>query len=70
MIISLFCIKLNYEIFVFCFTNIKGGDKLLFIGLIGGLIGGRVFNPPPQLGRQIAVYPHDLSLSHKFLIDL
>ena len=28
------------------------------------------YKPAPQLGRQIAVYPHDLSLSHKFLIDL
>ena len=39
IIISSFCIKLNYEIFVFCFTNIKGSDKLQFVGLIGG---GRV----------------------------
>ena len=48
IIISSFCIKLNYEIFVFCFTNIKGSDKLQFVCLIGGLIGGRVFNPRQQ----------------------
>ena len=36
IIISLFCIKLNDEIFVFCFTNIKGSDKLQFVSLIGG----------------------------------
>ena len=36
IIISSFCIKLNYEIFVFCFTNIKGSDKLQFVCLIGG----------------------------------
>lgn len=36
IIISSFCIKLNYEVFVFCFTNIKGSDKLQFISLIGG----------------------------------
>ena len=29
--ISPFCIKLNYEVFVFCFTNIKGRDKLQFV---------------------------------------
>ena len=31
IIISSFCIKLNYKVFVFCFTNIKGGDKLQFV---------------------------------------
>ncbi len=69
IIISSFCIKLNYEIFVFCFTNIKGSDKLQFVCLIGGTRRPQV-RTRPQLGRQIAVYPHDLSQSHKFLIDL
>ena len=31
IIISSFCIKLNYEVFVFCFTNNKGRDKLQFV---------------------------------------
>ena len=48
IIISSFCIKLNDEIFVSCFTNIKGSDKLQLVCLIGGLIGGRVFNPRQQ----------------------
>lgn len=30
IIISSFCIKLNDEVFVFCFTNIKDSDKLQF----------------------------------------
>ncbi len=31
IIISSFCIKLNYKVFVFRFTNIKGSDKLQFV---------------------------------------
>ena len=29
--VIIICIKLNYKVFVFCFTNIKGGDKLQFV---------------------------------------
>ena len=31
IIISSFCIKLNYKVFVFCFTINKGRDKLQFV---------------------------------------
>ena len=48
ILLWLFLIPFLEKIFVFCFTNIKGSDKLQFIGLIGGLIGGRVFNPRQQ----------------------